>query len=108
MKKKLKNLPLIPLRGITIFPYMVLHFDVGREKSILALEEAMLKDQEIFLITQKDAKVEEPKEEDIYEIGTICNIKQILKLPGDTVRVLVEGENRARVIKYTQNDLILK
>ena len=104
MENKLKNLPLIPLRGITIFPYMVLHFDVGREKSILALEEAMLKDQEIFLITQKDAKIEDPKEEDIYEIGTICNIKQILKLPGDTVRVLVEGENRAKVIKYTQED----
>lgn len=104
MDNKLKSLPLIPLRGITIFPYMVLHFDVGREKSILALEEAMLKEQEIFLVTQKDAKIEEPEKEDIYQIGTICNIKQILKLPGDTVRVLVEGENRARVLKYTQED----
>jgi len=102
MDNNIKSLPLIPLRGITIFPYMVLHFDVGRNKSILALEEAMLNDQEIFLVTQKDAKVEEPEEEDIYEVGTICNIKQILKLPGDTVRVLVEGENRAKLLKYTQ------
>lgn len=95
MDKNLKVLPLIPLRGITVFPYMVLHFDVGRKKSILALEEAMLVDQKIFLTAQKEAKIEEPEEEDIFETGTICNIKQILKLPGDTVRVLVEGETRA-------------
>jgi ATP-dependent Lon protease len=100
MDKNLKILPLIPLRGITIFPYMVIHFDVGREKSILALEEAMLVDQKIFLVSQKEAKVEEPEEEDIYTMGTICNIKQILKLPGDTVRVLVEGESRGRLEKY--------
>lgn len=104
MDNNIKSLPLIPLRGITIFPYMVLHFDVGRDKSILALEEAMLNDQEIFLVTQKEARIEEPEEEDIYEVGTICNIKQILKLPGDTVRVLVEGENRAKLLKYTQKE----
>jgi ATP-dependent Lon protease len=102
MDKETKVLPLIPLRGITIFPYMVLHFDVGREKSILALEEAMLNGQEIFLTSQKDAKTEDPEEDDIYEVGTICNIKQLLKLPGDTVRVLVEGEKRARVKEYSQ------
>lgn len=97
MEKELIVLPLIPLRGITIFPYMVMHFDVGREKSILALEEAMLNGQKIFLATQKEAKVEEPEENDIFQVGTICNIKQILKLPGDTVRVLVEGEDRAKI-----------
>ncbi len=102
MDDEIKVLPLIPLRGITIFPYMVLHFDVGREKSIQALEEAMLNGQKIFLVSQKDAKTEEPEIEDIFQVGTICNIKQLLKLPGDTVRVLVEGENRARIEEYVQ------
>lgn len=108
MEKEQKILPLIPLRGITIFPYMVMHFDVGREKSILALEDAMLNNQEIFLVSQKDAKLEEPIEDDIYKIGTICIIKQILKLPGDTVRVLVEGTNRARIINYVQQEPFFK
>lgn len=104
MTENTRSLPLIPLRGITIFPYMVLHFDVGREKSILALEEAMLKDQQIFLVSQMDSRVDEPEEEDIYEVGTICDIKQILKLPGDTVRVLVEGEMRGKLISYIQKE----
>ncbi|WP_139905418.1 endopeptidase La [Clostridium thermarum] len=104
MEKEIRELPLIPLRGITIFPYMVLHFDVGREKSILALEEAMLSGQEIFLVTQKDAKTEEPETEDIFKVGSVCNIKQLLKLPGDTVRVLVEGVSRAKILKYTQTE----
>lgn len=104
MEKQFKVLPLIPLRGITIFPHMVLHFDVGREKSLLAVEEAMLNNQQIFLAGQKEAKVEEPEEKDIYDIGTVCNIKQILKLPGDTIRVLVEGENRARLVSYVENE----
>uniref|UniRef100_UPI000590048F LON peptidase substrate-binding domain-containing protein n=1 Tax=Clostridium polynesiense TaxID=1325933 RepID=UPI000590048F len=104
MEKEIKILPLIPLRGITIFPYMVLHFDVGREKSIAALEEAMLNNAEIFLSAQKDAKTEEPKEEDIYDIGTVCSIKQLLKLPGDTVRVLVEGKARGRINEFVDTD----
>jgi ATP-dependent Lon protease len=108
MGKEIKELPLIPLRGITIFPYMVLHFDVGREKSIQALEEAMLNGQEIFLVAQKDAKIEEPEREDIFEIGTLCNIKQLLKLPGDTVRVLVEGKSRAKIAKYIQEEPYFK
>ncbi|MBU5485395.1 endopeptidase La [Clostridium sp. MSJ-11] len=108
MEKELIVLPLIPLRGITVFPYMVMHFDVGREKSILALEEAMLNGQKIFLAAQKEAKVEEPEEKDIFQVGTICNIKQILKLPGDTVRVLVEGENRAQINNYTQREPFFK
>lgn len=90
-------LPLLPIRGITIFPHMVLHFDVGRQKSILALEDAMVKNQMIFLVTQVDHKVENPTLEDIYKIGTVSKIKQILKLPGDTIRVLVEGLYRAEI-----------
>lgn len=98
------KLPLIPLRGLTIFPHMVLHFDVGRQKSILALEEAMVNDQTILLVTQKDLKIEDPTFEDIYRIGTVSKIKQILKLPGDTIRVLVEGVNRAEVTELTQTE----
>ncbi|ETA79820.1 endopeptidase La [Youngiibacter fragilis] len=104
MKRKRRTLPLIPLRGITIFPYMVLHFDVGREKSIASLDEAMLKNQEIFLVPQRDGKVEEPALEDMYQIGTLCVIRQLLKLPGNTVRVLVEGISRARIVNLKQTE----
>ena len=108
MDKNTKLLPLIPLRGMNIFPYMVLHFDVGREKSILALEDAMLNDQEIFLVSQKQSKIEEPEEKDIYNIGTICNVKQILKLPGDTIRVLVEGIKRGKISLYKDKEPFVK
>lgn len=92
----IKRLPLLPLRGLTIFPYMVLHFDVGRPKSIAALEAAMVNDQEIFLSSQVDSKIDEPDQNEIYEVGTIAKIKQMLKLPGDTIRVLVEGLEREK------------
>lgn len=108
MDTKTVILPLIPLRGITIFPYMVLHFDVGREKSISALEEAMISKQKIFLVTQKDPRMEDPGEEDIFSIGTVCSIKQILKLPGETVRVLVEGETRGRLEGFAQVEPFFK
>lgn len=101
-------LPLLTLRGICIFPYMVLHFDVGRTKSILALEEAMINDQLIFLSAQKDPKVENPNVEDIYKIGCVSKIKQILKLPGDTIRVLVEGLYRAEIEEITQDEPFFK
>ncbi|SHH84808.1 endopeptidase La [Clostridium grantii] len=107
MENRIEKMPLIPLRGLIIFPQMVLHFDVGREKSLLALDEAMLKEQKIFLTSQKDAKVEDPEKSDIKEIGTVCNIKQILKLPGNNVRVLVEGEERARLLEITENEPFL-
>ena len=81
MSENLMTLPLIPLRGISIFPNMIIHFDVGREKSIAAVEAAMENQIEIFLSTQKDYEIEEPDFEDIFEIGTICRIKQIIKLP---------------------------
>ena len=98
------RLPLIPLRGLTIFPNMVLHFDVGREKSIAAINTAMANDEVIFLVAQNDVEQEEPEVEDIRNIGTICKIKQIIKLPGDTMRVLVEGQVRGKIIKYYDND----
>lgn len=104
MEKIEKVLPLIPLRGIIIFPHMVLHFDVGREKSINALENAMLNDQKIFLAAQKDAKIEEPNEDNIFTIGTVCTIKQILKLPENIIRVLVEGEHRAKIKNYVSEE----
>jgi len=90
-------LPMIPLRGLTIFPNMVLHFDIGREKSINALEKAMIKNQYIFLVTQKDENTDLPTMEDFYHVGTIAKIKQMLKLPGDSIRVLVEGVNRGSI-----------
>ena len=109
-KKKVKKyeLPLIPLRGLSVFPYMVLHFDVGREKSINALEEAMINDQMIFLTTQKEAETDIPTEEDFYKVGTISKIKQMLKLPGDAIRVLVEGISRAKIIELTQEEPFFK
>ena len=97
-----RTLPLIPLRGLAVFPYMVLHFDVGRERSINALEEAMVSDQMIFLSSQKEAETSSPTADDVYEVGTISRIKQMLKLPGDNIRVLVEGISRGRVKKFVQ------
>lgn len=103
-EKKTKTMPLLPLRGIVVFPYMILHFDVGRSKSVKALEDAMLKDQCIFLTAQKDSSEEEPNREDIHPVGTIARIKQLLRLPGDTIRVLVEGLERARVTSWGGDD----
>lgn len=97
IEKQNKKIPLLPLRGLSIFPYMVLHFDVGREKSVRALEEAMINDQLIFLVTQKESQTDLPTSDDFYKVGTISKIKQLLKLPGDTIRVLVEGISRAKI-----------
>ena len=103
MDTSLITLPLIPLRGITIFPSMVMHFDIGREKSIFALEAAMENDGQVFLVTQKKPKDEMPKFKDLYKIGTICKIKQLLKLPNNVTRVLVEGIERAKLIELKDN-----
>ena len=103
-EKEIKTLPMIPLRGMHIFPGMVIHFDVGREKSINALEESMVNDSIIFLTTQKDASTEIPTEEDYYEYGVVCKIKQMLKMPGDSIRVLVEGLNRGKINKILSED----
>lgn len=101
---KLYTLPLIPLRGLTVFPNVVVHFDVGREKSTAAIEKAMENGQEIFLVGQKNSMVEEPTQDEIYSIGTICKIKQILKMSDNTIRVLVEGETRAKIVEYIEDE----
>lgn len=101
---KKRILPMLPLRGLTVFPHMILTFDVGREKSINALDEAMMNNQLIFLTTQKDAKNDSPDVDDIYNVGTISRVKQLLRLPGNTIRVLVEGLNRAEARKYIQTE----
>lgn len=90
-------LPMIPLRGVSVFPHTVLHFDIGREKSIKALEKSMLLNQQVFLVTQKDENTALPTEEDFYHIGTIAKVKQMLRLPGDSIRVLVEGVSRGSI-----------
>lgn len=104
MSENFMTLPLIPLRGISIFPNMIMHFDVGREKSIAAIEAAMDNQIEIFLSTQKDYEIEEPSFDDIFKIGTICKIKQIIKLPNNVIRVLVEGIDRGRLISIKDKE----
>ena len=99
MKQK-EKLSLLPLRGVLVFPNMVLHLDVGRQRSVTALERAMVGDNRILLIAQKDARVDEPVEEDLYNVGTVAEIKQMIKLPGGTIRVLVEGLTRARITRF--------
>lgn len=101
-RKTTEVMPLIPLRGLTVFPNMVLHFDIGREKSILALERAMMLNQAIFLTAQKDAETDLPTADDFYHVGTVARIKQMLKLPGDNIRVLVDGQYRARMLALVQ------
>lgn len=103
MSKK-RLIPLLPLRGILVFPYMIIHLDVGREKSISALEEAMVHDRLIMLASQKDAQNDKPLPEDIFSTGTVAEIKQLLKLPGGTIRVLVEGLHRAKIEKFIELD----
>ena len=102
MSNELKTIPLLPLRGLLVFPSMVLHIDVGRERSIKALEHAMLDDSKIFLVTQKDLRVETPTEKDLYTVGTIAKVKQMLKLPNGTLRILVEGLERAKMENYVE------
>ena len=105
-KKKTQpvSLPMLPLRGLMVFPHMVLHFDVGRKKSIAALERAMMEDQRIFLVAQRDIDVDDPGIDDIYHVGTIAAIKQVIKLPGDNIRLLVEGKSRAILRAVTQEE----
>ena len=97
MNNEIKSLPMVALRGMTIMPEMVVHFDVSRERSLVALQEAMVEEQKIFLTAQKSIDTEDPGIEDVYEIGTVGTIKQIIKLPNHIVRVLVSGEMRGRL-----------
>ena len=97
-------IPLLPLRDIVVFPHMVVPLFVGREKSIAALEEAVNKEKDILLSAQINAKTNDPKAEDIYKVGTLGTIIQLLRLPDGTVKVLVEGRKRAQIVRYVPND----
>lgn len=99
-----KTMPLIALRGLTVFPGMVMHFDVGRKKSISALEAAMADDQMVVLVCQKDADVDDPQGEGLYEVGTIVMVKQLLKMPGNIIRVLVDVQNRVMIKDYVETE----
>ena len=98
------SLPMLPLRGLMVFPHMVLHFDAGRKKSIAALDQAMEENQRIFLVAQRDMDVDDPAVDDIYHVGTIACVKQVLRLPGGNVRLLVEGKSRAVLRAVTQEE----
>ncbi|MGG0460458.1 endopeptidase La [Priestia aryabhattai] len=102
-KEKL-TMPLLPLRGLIVYPTMVLHLDVGRDKSVQALEKAMMDDHLVCLVSQKDMGIDEPTKEDLYRTGTLAKIKQMLKLPNGTMRVLVEGLNRVTVTEFEDSE----
>ncbi|MBM7644738.1 ATP-dependent Lon protease [Scopulibacillus daqui] len=102
--EKQLTIPLLPLRGMLIYPSVVLHLDVGRDKSVEALEKVMVNDHRIFLAAQKEMATEDPETTDIYEVGTISTVKQMLKLPNGTIRILVEGEQRAKITSFNKND----
>lgn len=104
MEDLIQILPVVALRGMTVLPDMVIHFDVSRERSIKAIEQAMLRDQRIFLVTQKDPQTEEPGPEDLYRIGTIAAVKQVIKMPHSIVRVLAEGIERAELSHFEQEE----
>lgn len=107
MKRELQiaTLPVVALRGLVIFPKMMLHFDIGRKKSIAALNAAMEGDRELFLVAQKELQVDDPKQEDLYACGVVASVRQVLRLPGtDNIRVVVEGRYRAGLIEMTQDE----
>ena len=102
---KKKNIPLLPLRGLLVYPTMILHIDVGRERSVFAIEHAIAQDNLIFLATQQDTGNENPEAEDLYQIGTLANVKSLTQLPNGTYRVLIEGVERAEWSNYQEADL---
>lgn len=106
MKKNI--LPMIPLRGIVVFPGMVTHFDCGRNKSIGSIEQAELNNSNIFLTAQKNELIVEPKEKDLYKYGTVAAVKQILRIPGGTIRILIEGLKRGKIEKIIEHDNYLE
>ena len=108
MDKTTVILPMIPLRGIVLYPKMVLHFDIGRPTSIAAAEYAMRHNEPLFVVTQRDAKTETPGADELYNIEMTAKVRQILRLPGDDVRVLVEGIRRASLIALCDDEKILR
>ncbi|AFM02015.1 ATP-dependent proteinase [Desulfitobacterium dehalogenans ATCC 51507] len=105
---KERELPLLPLRGILVFPYMVIHLDVGRERSMAAIEQAMMDERLILLSAQKETEIDSPNPDDIHTIGTLAEIKQLLKLPGGTMRILVEGKNRGKILEFITDEPYFK
>lgn len=103
-KQKNRRFPLLPLRGLLVYPSMVLHLDVGRERSVKALEKAMVDDHLILLCSQSEVNIEEPEQDDIFRIGTVAKVRQMLKLPNGTIRVLVEGLERAEVLEFIEEN----
>ena len=108
MNDMIKILPSVALRGTVILPETIVHFDISREKSIKAIEAAMIRDQKIFLVAQKNSDIEDPKQEDLYKIGTIAFVKQIVKMPGDILRVLVEGLERGELLSFVHESEYLE
>lgn len=100
----IEKMPMIPLRGIVVFPGMVTHFDCGRDRTIGAIEESEIRDSKIFLVSQKDEDIEDPTMDEIYTVGAVASIKQILKIPGGIVRILIEGETRGRILSSEEKD----
>src|ERR1700684_4600780 len=103
-KNEPRKLPMMPIRDMVIFPHMVTPFVVGRESSVRSLEEALTGDRKIFLATQHDASIDEPKAKEIYQVGAICNIVQSVKMPDGNIKVLVEGVERAKSTEVTDSD----
>ena len=108
MSERVEVMPAVALRGTTVIPDMIVHFDISRPRSAKAVEKAMLNDQRIFLITQKDPSVEVPLFEDLYEIGTIGCVRQVVKLPQGILRILVEGEKRGKLTGIVFNEEMLE
>ena len=108
MEDKLITLPAIALRGLAVLPEMIQHFDISREMSVSAVEHAMVGEQKVFLVTQRDPEKEEVKIEDLYQIGTIAKIKQLVKMPGGLIRVMVEGLDRAEMVGLQDDGPYLK
>lgn len=108
MDNETRSLPMVALRGLTIMPEMIVHFDVSRERSIAAIQQAMVEEQEIFLVAQKSIETENPRQDEVYETGTVASVKQLIKLSKKVVRVLVEGKNRAVLKKIEETDPYLR
>ena len=104
LKKTVNKYSVLPLRDVVVFPHMIVPLFVGREKSVNALQSVMKDNKQVLLITQKDSTQDNPNFEDLYDIGTVGSVLQLLKLPDGTVKVLVEGIKRAKVIKYIDNE----
>src|SRR3982751_6629585 len=102
-ENKLLGIPVLPLRDVIVYPYMVVPLFVGRERSIKALEVAMAADKQILLVTQKNASEDQPSETSIYDVGTLATVLQLLKLPDGTVKVLIEGVKRGKISRFLEN-----